>query len=89
MTLVADDEPKVNPKVTRLPEYRCTRCGREAPRDELTVKRASFHEMGANGRRKASRTTDWLCPDCLSEDKDWNRPPKHGAFPAIPKKAKK
>lgn len=56
-------------------EYACTRCKRVVEdRDDLTVKKASFHAMGAKARTFRSRVTAWLCPECLRDDIDWNRP---------------
>ena len=56
-------------------EYACTRCGRVVEdRDDLTVKKASFHAMGSKARTFRSRVVAWLCPDCLRKDADWNRP---------------
>ena len=55
--------------------YACTKCGTEVTdRDRLTVKKASFHTMGARARTIRSRVTFWLCPACLKADEDWNRP---------------
>jgi predicted RNA-binding Zn-ribbon protein involved in translation (DUF1610 family) len=55
--------------------YACTNCGAEVPdRDKLTVKKASFHNMGAKARTIRSRVVHWLCPACLKADPDWNRP---------------
>lgn len=55
--------------------YACTKCGAEvADRDRLTVKKSSFHNMGAKARTLRSRVVHWLCPECLKADPDWNRP---------------
>lgn len=57
-------------------EYVCTRCAKVAEdRDDLTVKKVSFHGMGAHARTFRSRVIGWLCPDCLKVDPDWNRQP--------------
>jgi hypothetical protein len=58
--------------VTR--RYTCTRCDTETPRDDLTVKKASFFLMGVGGKAVRSRVVDHLCPTCLVADTDWNRP---------------
>jgi len=56
--------------------YACTKCGKDVPdRDRLTVKKASFHTMGARAKTIRSRVIHWLCPDCLKVDPDWNREP--------------
>lgn len=56
-------------------EYRCTNCGIQVDdRDKLTVKKVSFHGMGARARTFRSRVIGWLCPLCLSKDPDWQRP---------------
>lgn len=56
--------------------YNCTRCGAEVDeRDNLTVKKVSFHGMGAKARTYKSRVIAWLCPDCLGKDPDWKRQP--------------
>lgn len=55
--------------------YACTKCGTEvSDRDRLTVKKSSFHGMGAKARTIRSRVVAWLCPECLKVDPDWNRP---------------
>lgn len=56
------------------PYYGCTRCGADTVRNLLTVKKAVFLEMGEGGRTLRSRVTDWLCPECVAKDADWNRP---------------
>lgn len=54
--------------------YSCTRCGNEVvERDKLTVKKVSFHGMGARARTYKSRVIAWLCPTCLRNDPDWKR----------------
>lgn len=54
--------------------YACTRCGKEVPdRNRLTVKKASFHGMGAKAKTLRSRVLAWLCPECLSKDPEWLR----------------
>jgi len=56
-------------------EYRCTNCGAQVDdRDKLTVKKVSFHGMGARARTFKSRVVSWLCPDCLSKDVGWSLP---------------
>ncbi len=54
--------------------YGCTKCKREIPRELLLVKKVGFFEMGVGGRQQRGRVTDWLCPDCVKLDVDWNRP---------------
>ena len=59
--------------------YRCTRC-RKGPneglkREQLTVKKVVFSQMGSGARVIRSRVSEWLCPDCIGQDKDWNREP--------------
>ncbi len=54
--------------------YSCTRCEKEVEhRDKLTVKKVSFHGMGARARTYKSRVIAWLCPECLKNDPDWQR----------------
>lgn len=54
--------------------YACTKCGTEVEhRDRLTVKKVSFHGMGARARTFRSRVIAWLCPTCLKNDPDWKR----------------
>lgn len=62
------------------PAYRCTRCGTKPgggtdveARELLTVKKVSFNEMGIGGRTLRSRVVDWLCPECVRSDPDYNR----------------
>lgn len=54
--------------------YFCTRHNGEVPRELLLAKKVVFVEMGEGGRVQRSRVTEWLCPKCISEDPDWNRP---------------
>lgn len=58
-----------------ISEYVCTQCGNPTKRDDLTVKRVQFVELGAGAKTKRSRVTHWLCVTCLAEDFDWNRDP--------------
>ena len=53
--------------------YACTRCGKDCPRELLTVKNVRFLEIGERPKQLRSRNTDWLCPDCVVKDEDWNR----------------
>jgi hypothetical protein len=55
------------------PDYRCTGCQAKTKRDDLTVKKSVFLEMGAGGKTIRSRVTGWLCPSCVVIDEDWNR----------------
>lgn len=59
--------------------YNCTRCGHkplclpgESEKQNLTAKHARFTEMGERARVIRSRVTDWLCINCLENDKDFN-----------------
>lgn len=58
-------------------DYRCSECGRQTPRDLLTVKKVSFLEMGENPKAIKTRTESWLCPDCINKDKAFNIPKGH------------
>jgi hypothetical protein len=55
--------------------YYCTNCGLETPREQLTVKKAVFTDMGSKARMHKSRVVDQLCPrpTCLPADPDWQR----------------
>lgn len=53
--------------------YLCTRHDGLVPRELLLVKKVQFTEMGAGGKVQKSRVVDWLCPDCVVKDADWNR----------------
>lgn len=55
------------------PHYACTQCKRNTPREDLTVKKAMFTEMGEGARTIRSRVVDWLCPLCLTKDTDYQR----------------
>jgi hypothetical protein len=55
------------------PHYACTRCKNPTKREELTVKKALFTEMGEGARSLRSRVVDWLCDSCLKQDTDFNR----------------
>jgi predicted RNA-binding Zn-ribbon protein involved in translation (DUF1610 family) len=52
--------------------YRCSGCGRDTVREDLTVKRTVFLTFGRNPSTLKSRVTAWLCPDCKMGDADWN-----------------
>lgn len=54
-------------------EYVCTNCSKSVERDNLTVKKVAFAEMGVGGKIIRSRVIGWLCVDCLTSDVDWNR----------------
>ena len=62
--------------MSRTPDYRCSSCGNEYARHELTVKKSVFLEMGEGARTIRSRVTGWLCGGCLREDSDYNRQPQ-------------
>ena len=55
------------------PDYYCTRCNISTKRELLTVKKAVFTEVGMYAKTIRSRTTDWLCPNCVATDPDYNR----------------
>jgi hypothetical protein len=57
------------------PIYDCTNCGANSSREQLTVKKVYFQEMGAGGRSIKSRVVGWLCPLCVKKDPDFNREP--------------
>lgn len=56
------------------PEYICTGCEQMFDREELTVKKAVFLEMGVGARTKRSRVVAWLCPGCLRKDGQYTLP---------------
>ena len=56
-----------------IPEYGCTRCDKDKDREQLTVKKIMFTDMGEGARTLRSRVVDWLCDDCLLEDPDYLR----------------
>lgn len=56
------------------PLYACTNCGKDKKREDLTSKKVMFSGIGNNSTVFRSRTVDWLCEDCLGEDKDYNYP---------------
>lgn len=58
-----------------MARYRCTECGKEQDRDDLTVKRVQFRGMGARGVVVATRVTAWLCGDCLAKDEVFTTAP--------------
>ena len=53
--------------------YGCTNCGDPTKREDLTVKKAVFLEMGEGARTHRSRVVGWFCPKCVTSDIDWNR----------------
>lgn len=59
--------------MANIPEYRCSNCGHLKPRDQLTVKRVQFTEMGAGASILKSRVMAWLCSLCLGQDTDYMR----------------
>lgn len=59
--------------MSNIPTYACTRCRRPYPREELTVKKAVFLEMGEGARTIRSRVVAWLCHYCLEKDVDFQR----------------
>lgn len=56
------------------PSNTCSNCGRVANREQLTVKKVQFSEMGQGAATLRSRVVAWLCNSCLESDMDWNRP---------------
>lgn len=60
-------------------EYACTRCKKKCERDVLVAKKVSFSALGPGGKVIRSRTTDWLCDECLPLDEHWNIQPYSGA----------
>lgn len=71
-------------KGTEHIEYRCTSCGIETNREDLTVKRVSFQTMGVRFKMLKSRNRAWLCQSCLEQDDDWNAP-KFATAPGMTK----
>jgi hypothetical protein len=67
------------------PNYECSRCGKPTRREMITVKRAVFLEMGERARTIRARVVDWLCPECVAADVDWNRPPYRTPYTEDPK----
>lgn len=57
-----------------MPKYKCTKCKKNTPRDDLTVKKVSFQTMGDHGVAERTRVAAWLCPPCKASDRDYNRP---------------
>ena len=55
--------------------YTCTKCGRDTPREDLTVKRVVFADMGERAKYRRARVVAWLCPECLEIDPVWNSLP--------------
>jgi len=60
--------------MANIPDYTCSGCGLRKKREELTVKKVVFLEMGAGARTKRARVLDWLCDPCLESDETFNRP---------------
>lgn len=56
----------------RTIEYKCTLCGAEPGRANLTVKKAQFATI--DGKTVKTRVTGWLCPDCIIKDPDYKLP---------------
>lgn len=54
--------------------YACTVCGKETTRDELSTKKVLFAGIGHGATVFRSRTVDWMCDDCLGQDRDYNQP---------------
>jgi predicted RNA-binding Zn-ribbon protein involved in translation (DUF1610 family) len=52
--------------------YKCTKCGAVIPREQVTVVKVQFLPLGPGPKIIKSRTTAWLCPECLDEDPVWN-----------------
>ena len=60
--------------MSNIPEYVCSKCGKPKRRDQLTVKKCVFLEMGAGARTKRSRVLAWLCDECLTADSVYAMP---------------
>jgi len=60
--------------MANTPDYRCTRCHQSTPREELSVKRVQFVEMGEGAQTLRSKVVAWLCSSCVTVDVDWIRP---------------
>lgn len=58
-----------------VPNYVCTNCGMDKSKQDLTVKKVLFTDMGEGARTLRSRVVSWLCKSCLEEDFDFNREP--------------
>lgn len=54
--------------------YRCTQCGEERPKEDLTVKKVEFATIGSPFKRLKVRTVAWLCKKCRDGDPAWNQP---------------
>lgn len=59
--------------MSNIPTYACTQCRRPNNREDLTVKKAVFLEMGEGARTVRSRVIAWLCKYCLEKDEDFLR----------------
>ena len=66
--------------MARTVQYICTRHGGEVPRELLLAKKVQFVGMGEGSRTHRSRVVEWLCPQCIAKDEDWNRPRSFSAF---------
>lgn len=53
---------------------KCTRCGKDELRSNIFVMKVAFHKLGEPSKQKRSRTTEWLCPECLGRSAEWNIP---------------
>ncbi len=69
-------------KSNRNIEYKCTVCGKQEIREDLTVKRVSFQTMGVKWKILRSRVVAWLCDDCRDADEVWLMP-KAAASPGM------
>jgi hypothetical protein len=61
--------------MANIPNYVCTRCGKNVGRSALTVKKVLFTEMGMGGQTLKARVVGWLCEPCILKDVDWMREP--------------
>lgn len=52
--------------------YKCTDCGSQPGREQLTAVVVQFKPIGAGAKVLKSRTTHWLCPECLKKNPVWN-----------------
>lgn len=60
--------------MSNIPHYACSHCGKTKKREELTVKKCVFLEMGAGARTKRARVLAWLCGECLHTDPTYLMP---------------
>lgn len=54
-------------------DYKCSKCGDKHDKEDLFTRRVQFLTLGFKAKLIKSRTTDWLCLDCLKKDPDFIR----------------